>query len=84
MCDNISEVEVGDPMQAERLCFPGSPTVRVDDIDVEAPLPRQNSYGLSRRTYLVGGELQGIPTREMIREAIRRAISRRDERMKKS
>jgi hypothetical protein len=29
LCDKITEVEVSDPMQAERLHFPGSPTVRV-------------------------------------------------------
>ena len=82
--DKITEVEVSDPMQAQRLRFPGSPTVRVDEIDVEAPLPRQRSYGLSCRTYLVGGKLQGVPTREMIREAIRGRAYIKKNRMKKS
>jgi hypothetical protein len=58
------------PQPAICLRFPGSPTVRVDEIDVEAPLPRQRGYGLSCRTYLVNRKLQGVPTREMIREAI--------------
>jgi hypothetical protein len=35
LCDRISEVEVSDPTEPERLLFPGSPTIRVDDIDVE-------------------------------------------------
>ena len=46
LSDAISEVEVSDPMQAERLCFPGSPTIRVDETDVEVSLERQNSHGL--------------------------------------
>jgi hypothetical protein len=75
LSDRITEVEVSDSMQAERLCFPGSPTIRVDEIDVETPLPRQNGNGLSCRTYLVAGRLQGVPTREMIREGIRSAIT---------
>jgi hypothetical protein len=58
LCDKITEVEVSDPMQAERLRFPGSPTIRVNDIDVAAPLPRQQSYALSCRTYLLDGKLQ--------------------------
>jgi hypothetical protein len=58
--DAISEVEVSDPMQAERLSFPGSPTIRLDETDVEVPLERQNSCGLSCRTYLIGGKLQGF------------------------
>jgi hypothetical protein len=84
LCDKITEVEVSDPTQAERLHFPGSPTIRVDEIDVEAPLLRQHSYGLSCRTYLVSGRLQGIPTREMIREALRRRAYIKKNTMEKS
>ena len=74
LCEEISETEVRDRTQAEALNFPGSPTIRVEGMDVEA-LPRQNSYGLSCRTYMVGGKLQGVPTQEMIRGAIRSAVS---------
>ena len=84
LSDTISEVEVSDPMQAERLCFPGSPTIRVDETDVEVSLERQNSQGLSCRTYLIGGKLQGVPTREMICQAIRSAMQHQDQRIKKS
>ena len=34
LCDRISEVEVSGPIESERPSFPGSPTIRVDDIDV--------------------------------------------------
>jgi hypothetical protein len=73
LSEEIQDIEVSDSSQAEALCFPGSPTIRADDVDVEAALPPQNSYGVSCRTYLVGGKRQGVPTQEMIRAAIRSA-----------
>ena len=69
----IHEIEVTYLSQAEELRFPGSPTIRIDGIDVEAALPRQESYGLSCRTYLIDGRLHGLPTQQMVRTAIRSA-----------
>jgi hypothetical protein len=82
--DEISEVEVSDAAQADALNFPGSPTIRVNGIDVDTALPRQNRYGLSCRTYMIGGKLQGLPAREMIRNAIQSAVSPTDPETKKS
>jgi hypothetical protein len=82
--DEISEVEVSDPAQADVLNFPGSPTIRVNGIDVDTTLPQQNSYGLSCRTYLVGGRVHGLPAREMICNAIRSAVSPTDPETKRS
>ena len=73
--EKIQEIEVSDSSQAETLSFPGSPTIRVDDNDVETALPRQNSYGLACRTYMIDGKRRGFPTQEMIRRAIRSAVS---------
>jgi hypothetical protein len=55
--------------------FPGSPTVRIDGVDIE-PGVFPIALGLSCRTYLVDGKLQNVPPPEMIRAAIRRAASR--------
>lgn len=68
--EEISEVQVSDAAQAQALKFPGSPTIRVDDMDVETPLPEQPCYGLCCRMYLIEGRLHGFPTREMVRKAI--------------
>ena len=84
LSEEILEVKVSDPEDVERLCFPGSPTIRIDGIDVETPSPKQNSHGLSCRTYLRGGRLRGVPPRETMREALLSAISNRDKRTKKS
>ena len=81
--EEIREIEVSDSSQAEALSFPGSPTIRVDGIDVEAGLPR-NSNGLSCRIYIIDGKPQAAPTREMIRRAIRSARSGADTEVKRA
>ena len=72
--ENISEIAVSDSAQAEALAFRGSPTIRVDGNDIEDTPPMQDQYGLSCRTYLIGGKLQGLPPRDMIRRALRTAL----------
>ena len=77
--DEISEVPVSDAEQAHALNFPGSPTIRVDDMDVETPLPGQAFYGLCCRIYMMEGRFRGIPSRETIRRAILSASSPKTE-----
>ncbi|SRR5260370_41463036 len=77
--DEISEIEVSNSAQAEELEFPGSPTIRVDDKDVEATLPGEGSCGLSCRMYVIDGTLHGVPSDEMIRRAILSAIAPADQ-----
>jgi hypothetical protein len=72
--DEISEIEVCDSERAEALTFPGSPTVRVDDKDVER-LPGRGGNGLSCRTYLIDGTRRGVPSQEIVRTALRSAVS---------
>jgi hypothetical protein len=82
--EEIQEIEVCDEAQAEALNFPGSPTIRVNGIDVETSLPGQNSLGLSCRVYMVSGRLLGIPTSEMIRETIQSAVPAGERKTKRS
>jgi hypothetical protein len=76
IAQEISEVQLSDPAQAEALKFPGSPTIRINGADLEPNLRGQRSYGLCCRTYLIDGRLVGMPSQEMIREAMRSVISR--------
>ena len=73
--EEISEVEVCDSAQAEALSFPGSPTIRVDGRDVETALP---GYGKACRTYLIEGKRCGVPSPQMIRNAMRSAVAPAD------
>jgi hypothetical protein len=61
----ICEIDVTGERTAEQLGFLGSPTVRVNGLDIE-PASRSATYaGMSCRRY-VGG----IPSEEMIRAAL--------------
>jgi hypothetical protein len=82
--EEIQKIEVSDCSQAEAIRFPGSPTVRVDDRDVDTLLPAQSNYALSCRTYLVNGTLLALPTSQMIRNAIGLALSPSDTEAKRS
>ena len=67
----IAHVDVCDGATAERVRFPGSPTIRVDGEDV-APVETDGSYSLRCRVYQTPSGLAGVPDKEAIRAAIRR------------
>src|SRR5260370_30037926 len=71
----VLEVNVREPSIAQELGFLGSPTVRVNGQDVEPEARTAREYGMMCRTYPVGGRREGLPSREMLREAIRGAKS---------
>jgi hypothetical protein len=73
--DEVSEIEVTDAARARALEFVGSPSIRIEDRDIEAMITEQLQYGLACRTYLSGGKATGLPPLEMIRAAIRSALS---------
>jgi hypothetical protein len=68
-CDaEIREVLVQDTDTARKLRFLGSPTVRVNGIDIEPTAKERKDFGLMCRRYA-----NGIPSDELIRKAIRSA-----------
>ena len=69
--DDVKEVEVPDTETAERLKFLGSPTIRVNGVDVEPGALASESFGLVCRTYRDGCCQSGVPSAELIREALR-------------
>ena len=68
----VVEVEVTDADTAQSLGFLGSPTIRINGLDVE-PSARSlhSSYGLSCRTYTAEKYRAGVPPLAWIRAAIR-------------
>jgi len=66
-------IEVGDPSEAARLRFLGSPSVRVDGLDVEPGFGHRDEYVLSCRVYPGPGGLVGTPPEAWVREALLRA-----------
>jgi hypothetical protein len=63
--------EVHTQEEAEELEFPGSPTIRVDGVDVD-PAGAQTRAMLACRIYrLPDGKVSPVPSREMLEAAIR-------------
>src|SRR6266481_2732102 len=71
----VLEVNVRDTSIAQKVGFLGSPSVRVNGQDVEPEARAAREYGMMCRTYSVDGRRQGLPSREMLRQAIREANS---------
>lgn len=69
----VQVVEVLNAVQAQALRFPGSPTIRINDADL-FPEPA-GLYGLTCRIYYTeDGGVTPLPTKEMIRQALRKAV----------
>jgi hypothetical protein len=71
----VLEVNVSEPSMAQALGFLGSPSVRVNGLDVEPEARGVREYGMMCRTYAVNGRREGLPSRDMLRRAIREAHS---------
>ena len=68
-CDaEVREVLVPDVETAHNVRFLGSPTVRVNGLDIEPKAEERKDFGLMCRRYS-----SGIPSHELIREAVRSA-----------
>src|SRR6266851_10259905 len=71
----VLEVNVSDASIAQRVGFLGSPSVRVNGLDVEPEARAAREYGMMCRTYSVDGRREGLPSREILRQAMREANS---------
>ena len=73
---DVEVIEVETEERARQLRFVGSPTIRVDGQDIDSPGdPR---YGLTCRAYrLEDDRISPLPSREMIRHALRSAAEGR-------
>ncbi len=65
----VELVAVNTDEEAQRLRFPGSPTIRVDGEDL-FPLPDRAGYALGCRMYATPEGLRGSPTAEMVRASL--------------
>ncbi|MEQ1949520.1 MAG: mercuric transporter MerT family protein [Bryobacteraceae bacterium] len=68
---HVAEVNVADRETAQATAFLGSPSIRVEGLDVEPEARGVRDYGISCRTYVNNGLVEGLPSRELIRRAIR-------------
>jgi hypothetical protein len=72
VADDVEVVKVETEEQARELRFVGSPTIRVDGQDIDPP--SDSPYALTCRAYrLEDGRISPLPSRDMIRRALRLA-----------
>jgi hypothetical protein len=64
-------VETAQEAEAQR--FLGSPTVRVDGVDVEPGAEQRTDYGLKCRLYRTADGLTGVPEEDWVRDALQHA-----------
>ena len=65
-------LKVTSKKQAQEMAFLGSPTVRVDGVDVEPGIP-ETGFGIECRLYWVEGRVLGRPPVEWIAAAVESA-----------
>jgi hypothetical protein len=68
---DILEIDATDPQVAAAVGFPGSPTIRVNGVDVDASFEDPGDYTPRCRLYRTGDGYQGVPPREWIVDAVR-------------
>ena len=69
LSDPITLVRVGDHAAAQSTRFLGSPTVRIDGLDIEPSARSRSDFGIICRTY----GASGVPSETIIRRAIAEA-----------
>ena len=67
----VEQIEVVTDEDAEKLAFPGSPTIRVNGVDIDPDGAVQMGTALTCRIYrLQDGRFSPVPSKEMIRQAL--------------
>lgn len=72
----IVTVDVPDLDTAQRLRFLGSPTVRVDGIDVEPGADQRSDYVIGCRIFRTTDGVRGQPDEHWVRKALLEAVGR--------
>jgi hypothetical protein len=71
----LEELRIESAEQAERDRFVGSPTVRINGVDVEPGAQERTDFGMKCRLYRGPGGQSGLPPREWIERALREATA---------
>jgi len=69
----IKKVKVKNEEDAKRLRFPGSPTVRINGVDID-PAAKPTEGFIGCRIYVNNGRAQELPPKEMVKSAFQRLL----------
>ncbi len=67
---DVTRIDVTSEDMAQACRFPGSPTIRINGIDIDPQAPAE--FGMKCRIYPTAEGPSGIPAEAMIREALRK------------
>lgn len=66
----IERTVVETDRDAKKLGFLGSPTIKIDGLDVEPSARQRVDFAITCRVYRVNGQVLGAPPKDMISQAI--------------
>jgi hypothetical protein len=66
----VREIGVPDEKAAREIGFRGSPTIRVEGLDIETKTHATSDFGLCCRMYPSDEGVRALPPADMIREAV--------------
>lgn len=66
----VEEIEIRSNADAEAWRFIGSPTVRVNGLDIEPEARAIRHFGVGCRSYAEAGHRSGLPSKDLIRRAL--------------
>ena len=72
---DIEHITVDSEADAQAMQFLGSPTIRLDGVDLEGPADKERGCSYGCRVYRDAGEQAGYPSVKLIRSALRRSRS---------
>jgi len=72
----VKKVDVISDSMAQEVRFAGSPSIRINDQDIEAEGISEQGFGRKCRIYSVGGVPKGIPAEQSIHNALVEAKSK--------
>ena len=75
--EQVDMIPVTSETEAQSKRFIGSPTIRIDGVDVEGPEAEKWGYGFGCRVYADNGSIAGWPSIAQIRQALQ--IARRQQ-----
>ena len=74
--DKIHIFILSEEQEAKNLRITGSPTIRINNKDVDPSLEKSATFSLKCRSYSCNGKVTGWPDKELIRRSLREATKK--------
>jgi len=71
----VKRVKVSSEDEAKRLGFPGSPTVRINGVDID-PMVKETTGAIGCRIYMYQSKMYDFPPKDMIAKAVKRLMKK--------